>query len=122
MNWINKYLIFEEQLQFLKMGTQEDEGLGFGSSLPVPSVQEIVRNDARTIPERYILNPQDRPIASDICSVSDDIPVIDLSLLAEGDADERRKLDAACHQWGLTLLQPCCFLKQICYQMLKQVD
>lgn len=100
------------------MGTlQEDGGLGFGSSLPVPSVQEIVRNDAKNIPERYILNLQDRPIASDICSVSDDIPVIDFSLLAEGDDDERTKLDAACHRWGffqVMLLQPCCFLKQIC--------
>ncbi|KAH6805669.1 hypothetical protein C2S51_030500 [Perilla frutescens var. frutescens] len=83
------------------MGTmQEDEGLGYGSSLPVPSVQEIVRNDAQNIPERYIKNLDERPKASDISSISDDIPVIDLSLLVKGDEDERSKLDAACQKWG----------------------
>ncbi|KAK6136065.1 hypothetical protein DH2020_030170 [Rehmannia glutinosa] len=84
------------------MGTmQEEEGLGFGSSLPVPSVQEIVRNDAKNIPERYIKNLEDRPKSSDnICPVSDDIPIINLSLLAQGDEDERRKLDIACQEWG----------------------
>lgn len=83
------------------MGTlQEDAGLGYGSSLPVPSVQEIVRNDAHNIPERYIKNLEDRPKTHDIRCISDEIPIIDLSLLAIGNEDERHKLDAACQEWG----------------------
>lgn len=88
-------------MQFVNMGTlQEDATLGYGSSLPVPSVQEIVQNDAHTIPERYIKNLEDRPKTRDVHSISDEIPIIDLSLLAVGNEDERRKLDAACQEWG----------------------
>ncbi|KAG8380738.1 hypothetical protein BUALT_Bualt06G0047300 [Buddleja alternifolia] len=84
------------------MGTieKDDEGLGYGSSLPVPSVQEIVRNDAQNIPERYVKNLEDRSKSSDICPVSNDIPIIDVFLLANGDEDERQKLDIACQEWG----------------------
>ncbi|CAA2997660.1 SRG1-like [Olea europaea subsp. europaea] len=78
----------------------EDNPLGYGSSLPVPSVQEIVRNDAHNVPERYIKNVEDRPLSSEKCSVSLDIPIIDLSLLTNGDEDELRKLDFACKDWG----------------------
>ncbi|KAL8552005.1 hypothetical protein ACS0TY_000893 [Phlomoides rotata] len=79
---------------------QEDEGLGYGSSLPVPSVQEIVRNDDKNIPERYVKNVEDRPKRGDISFISEDIPIIDLSLLVKGDEEERKKLDAACQEWG----------------------
>ncbi|XP_057804045.1 protein SRG1-like [Salvia miltiorrhiza] len=80
---------------------EEDEGLGYGSSLAVPSAQEIVRNDAQNIPERYIKKVEDRPRDSDIStSFSDDIPIVDLSLLAAGDEHERAKLDAASQEWG----------------------
>ncbi|KAG6384067.1 hypothetical protein SASPL_156137 [Salvia splendens] len=79
---------------------QEGEGLGYGSSLPVLSGQEIERNDPQNIPERYIKHLEDRPKASDLASVSYDIPVIDLSLLAAGNEDERTKLDIACQEWG----------------------
>lgn len=102
---------------FVNMGTmQDDDGLGYGSSLPVPSVQEIVRNDAQNIPERYIRNIEDRPESSDICPISDDIPIVDLTLLSEGDEDERKKLDAACQKWGffqVILLHPRFFLKRM---------
>ncbi|XP_075499869.1 protein LATERAL BRANCHING OXIDOREDUCTASE 1-like [Primulina tabacum] len=79
---------------------QEDEGLGYGSSLPVPSVQEIVRNDPTNIPEKYIKDDEDRPKDSDISHLSLHIPIIDLSLLSDGDEAERRKLDVACKEWG----------------------
>lgn len=83
------------------MGTeQEDEGLGYGSSLPVPSVQEIVRKDAKNIPERYVKNIEDRPKTGDVSCISQDIPIIDFSLLVKGDEDERTKLDVACKEWG----------------------
>ena len=82
-------------------GKKEDgEGLGWGSSLPVPSVQEMIRNDSKTIPERYIQKHEDRPLDSEICQVSFEIPIINFSLLANGDEEERGKLDFACKEWG----------------------
>lgn len=81
-------------------GAKEDEVLGWGSSMPVPSVQEIVRNDSRSVPERYIQTYEDRPIDSEAFQVSTEIPVIDFSFLANGDEGEQRKLDFACREWG----------------------
>ncbi|PSR93124.1 hypothetical protein CEY00_Acc27734 [Actinidia chinensis var. chinensis] len=82
-------------------GKDEDgEGLGWGSSLPVPSVQEMVRNDSKTIPERYIQKHEERPLDSQMCQVSFEIPIINFSLLANGDEEERGKLDFACKEWG----------------------
>ncbi|KAK9186586.1 hypothetical protein WN944_017974 [Citrus x changshan-huyou] len=81
---------------------QEDEGLGWGKSLPVPSVQEIVRNDPQCVPERYIQQKKDRPLDSElyIPAASSEIPIISFSLLANGDEDELKKLDSACKDWG----------------------
>lgn len=76
-----------------------DQGMVWGKSLPVPSVQEMVRNDSQSVPERYIQEHQDRPWGSEFCPASQ-IPVIDLQLLACGDEDERTKLDFACREWG----------------------
>ena len=84
---------------------QEDQGLGWGKSLPVPSVQEIVRNDSLSVPERYIQEHKDRPLDSDSYPVSSQIPIIDLHLLTCGDEDERTKLHLACKEWGF--LQVC---------------
>ncbi|KAE8702589.1 hypothetical protein F3Y22_tig00110482pilonHSYRG00406 [Hibiscus syriacus] len=53
-------------------GSEEDKGSDWGKSLPVPSVQELVRNDPQSVPEKYI----------------------------KGDEDETRKLDLACKHWG----------------------
>ncbi|OMO96757.1 Oxoglutarate/iron-dependent dioxygenase [Corchorus olitorius] len=71
--------------------------MGWGKSLKVPSIQEIVRNDSKSIPERFIQEEKERP---KLVSDSPEIPVIDFSLLARGDEDERRKLDLACKEWG----------------------
>lgn len=81
---------------------QEDEGLGWGKSLPVPSVQEIVRNDPQCVPERYIQQKKDRPLDSELYvpAASSEIPIISFSLLANGDEDELKKLDSACKDWG----------------------
>ncbi|KAK4431186.1 putative 2-oxoglutarate-dependent dioxygenase [Sesamum alatum] len=79
---------------------QQTEGLGNGScsAPPLLSVQEIVRSDTENVPERYIRNPGNRPKSSDISLVPDkELPVIDFSLLAKGDEDERRKLDIINH-------------------------
>ncbi|KAL0401323.1 UNVERIFIED_CONTAM: hypothetical protein Slati_4162200 [Sesamum latifolium] len=75
-------------------------GLGNGSSLAVPNVQEVLQSDANCVPEIYIKNPEERPKSSEISILSDDIPVIDFSLLAQGNDDERRKLDVTCQEWG----------------------
>ncbi|EXB65271.1 hypothetical protein L484_025350 [Morus notabilis] len=40
-------------------GVKLDEGLGWGKSLPVPSVQEMVRNDVEYVPERFIQDFED---------------------------------------------------------------
>lgn len=80
---------------------QDYEGLGWGKSLPVPSVQEIVRNDSRCVPDRYIQEYKNRPVdQSEFYPASFEIPVINFSLLVNGDEDELRKLDAACKEWG----------------------
>ncbi|XWS07731.1 hypothetical protein CRYUN_Cryun41cG0015400 [Craigia yunnanensis] len=75
---------------------QEDKGLGWEKSLPVHSVQEIVRNDSQSVPERCIQEQKDRPLVSDIFPASLEIPIIDFSLLAKGEEHERKKLDLAC--------------------------
>ncbi|MBA0697613.1 hypothetical protein Goari_021147 [Gossypium aridum] len=81
---------------------KEDKGLGWGKSLPVQSVQEIVRNGYQSVPERYIQEIKDRPssISSESLQASLQIPIIDFSLLAKGDEHETRKLDLACKEWG----------------------
>lgn len=78
-----------------------DGGLGWGNSIPVPSVQEIVSNDSQNVPERYIQKYGDRPLQYETCSqVSMEIPIINYSLLANGDENERKRLDFACKEWG----------------------
>lgn len=85
---------------------QEHQELGWGKSLPVPSVQEIVKNDSQSVPERYIQEHKNRPLGSDSCSISSQIPIIDLHLLACGDEDERTKLNFACKEWGFFQVCP----------------
>ncbi|KAK8620922.1 hypothetical protein V6N13_067379 [Hibiscus sabdariffa] len=84
------------------MGSEEYKGSDWGKSLPVPSVQELVRNDPRLLPQRYIQLHTDRPVAPDMAMTpsSSDIPILDFALLAKGDQDETRKLDLACKEWG----------------------
>ncbi|KAK8651373.1 hypothetical protein V6N13_140977 [Hibiscus sabdariffa] len=84
------------------MGYEEYKGSDWGKSLPVPSVQELVRNDPHSLPERYIQLHTDRPLDTDMAMApsSSDIPILDFALLAKGDHDETRKLDLACKEWG----------------------
>ncbi|XP_021295899.1 protein SRG1-like [Herrania umbratica] len=81
-------------------GAKKGERLGWGKSLPVPSVQEIVRNDFQSVPDRYIHENKDRELNSDNFASSLEVPVIDFSLLAKGEEGEIRKLDLACKDWG----------------------
>ncbi|PON45823.1 Isopenicillin N synthase [Parasponia andersonii] len=82
-------------------------GLGWGKSIPVPSVQEIVRNDSQYVPERYIKDYEDRPFLDSSATFHSNLPnnpVIDFSLLVNGDAEQLNKLDCACKEWGFFLI------------------
>ncbi|KAH7512709.1 hypothetical protein FEM48_Zijuj12G0119400 [Ziziphus jujuba var. spinosa] len=73
----------------------------YGSSLLVPSVQELVKKEANlTVPSRYVRANQD-PIlfSSQLCSPQ--IPVIDLQKLisVESAASEFENLHSACKDW-----------------------
>ncbi|PON45822.1 Oxoglutarate/iron-dependent dioxygenase [Parasponia andersonii] len=81
-------------------GIEADRVRVWGKSLPVPSVQEMVRNDSESVPERYIQENDNRPLNSALCSELSEIPVIDFSLLVNGNEDELNKLDFACIEWG----------------------
>ncbi|MFQ6647047.1 hypothetical protein Gotur_019310 [Gossypium turneri] len=88
------------ELIVVKARVEKGEGLGWGKSLLVPSIQEILKNDSQSVPERYIQEPKDRPLISQNLFDSLQVPVIDFSMLAQKDANEIRKLDLACKEWG----------------------
>ncbi|KAE8723438.1 putative 2-oxoglutarate (2OG) and Fe(II)-dependent oxygenase superfamily protein [Hibiscus syriacus] len=76
------------------------ERFNWGKSLPVPSIQEIVKSDLHSVPERYVHENMDRPVISENLADSLEIPFIDFSSLAKGDEDEIKKLHLACKDWG----------------------
>nr|GMD08283.1 protein SRG1-like [Ipomoea batatas] len=75
------------------------QGLLGCSSLPVPSVQQLAKENPTLVPTRYIRDDIESPAAS--CSASD-VPVIDMQkLLGEESGDsELQKLHFACKDWG----------------------
>ncbi|XP_061340689.1 protein SRG1-like [Gastrolobium bilobum] len=70
-----------------------------GTSLLVPSVQELANQPITKVPERYVRPNQDPPFVYDTTYLPI-IPVIDLHKLLCGDATELEKLDHACKEWG----------------------
>lgn len=73
----------------------------YATSLPVPNVQEMVMGDPLKVPERYLRNEEDMPESANITShLSTEIPILDFSLLSEGNQEELMKLDLACKDWG----------------------
>ncbi|CAH2041882.1 unnamed protein product [Thlaspi arvense] len=79
----------------------EAQFTSIGSSLQVPSVQELAKRPMITIPPQYVRDDQDPLIISDTSS-SPDIPVIDLQGLLSSDSmnSELEKLHSACKEWG----------------------
>ncbi|XP_068667302.1 oxoglutarate-dependent flavonoid 7-O-demethylase 1-like [Aristolochia californica] len=74
--------------------------LSLGGSLPVPSVQEMVKEPIPTVPHRYLHFDQEPPAAKGISVPA--IPIIDMQKLLRGEsvADELQRLHSASKEWG----------------------
>lgn len=83
----------------MEMSSKIDEIPVYGGSLPAPNVQEMVKNDPSSVPERYVRSPEDMPNCINTIP-SSEIPQIDFSLLLKRRDDELKKLDKACEEWG----------------------
>ncbi|XP_061345872.1 protein SRG1-like [Gastrolobium bilobum] len=70
-----------------------------GTSIVVPSVQELAKQTLTKVPERYVRPNQDPPIVSNTIPLPQ-VPVIDLNKLLFEDGTELEKLDHACKEWG----------------------
>ncbi|KAK1413353.1 hypothetical protein QVD17_35125 [Tagetes erecta] len=73
-----------------------------GSSIPVPSVKELVSQSLKTVPHRYLWNlHDDHPTAPADTSLH--VPVIDISNLLHPHFHqiELQKLHHACKNWGI---------------------
>lgn len=81
-----------QQVLFNKIAMQ-------ATSLPVPSVQELVKQTITKVPERYVQSNQDPILLSNTNSLPQ-VPVIDLYKLLSDDTTELEKLDHACREWG----------------------
>lgn len=79
-----------------------------GKSILVPSVQELVKNCATEIPERYVRFDQDPSIILASADEEDEnsnddklqVPIINLENLITEDEVELKKLHSACQEWG----------------------
>ncbi|XP_058775670.1 protein SRG1-like [Vicia villosa] len=71
----------------------------FGTSLLVPSVQELAKKPNLQVPEQYLHPNQDSLDVSNTTSL-EQVPIIELSKLLSEDATELEKLDHACREWG----------------------
>ena len=82
----------------------ESELTKLGSTISVPSVQEMAKEVLGTVPLRYQRPDQDSPFTSiDTCSPPQlQVPVIDMLRLLSGDFMdvELEKLHHACKDWG----------------------
>ncbi|PRQ43228.1 putative codeine 3-O-demethylase [Rosa chinensis] len=68
---------------------------------PLPNVQEMVKSDPFQVPERYIRDEKDIANDAGLCSqLSSEVPIVDFSLLSNGNKEELHKLDQACEEWG----------------------
>lgn len=78
--------------------SKKEQKVYWGKSLPVQSVQELVRTNSTHVPDRYIRDLGDRHVIEHPSQSSLDVPVIDFSLLCG--QSERQKLHQACRDWG----------------------
>ncbi|KAK7395259.1 hypothetical protein VNO78_15810 [Psophocarpus tetragonolobus] len=80
--------------------TEIEEALTFGSSIQVPNVQEMVRNNPLLVPKRYVRSQEELEKVNHMPHLSYQVPVLDLALLSCGNKEELLKLDVACKEWG----------------------
>ncbi|KAJ1402614.1 Oxoglutarate/iron-dependent dioxygenase [Sesbania bispinosa] len=78
-----------------------EEAPTFGPSLPVPNVQEMVNKNPLLVPNRYVSCQEEMEKVNYMPHLSSEIPVIDLTLLSHGNAEELLKLDIACKRSGV---------------------
>ncbi|XP_023761102.1 protein SRG1 [Lactuca sativa] len=82
----------------------EAKGRSLGSSLLVPSVQELAKEPLVEVPPRYVrVDHQEHPISSCLpSSTLLEVPVIDMQLLLSKDSSnlELGRLHLACKDWG----------------------
>nr|POE91260.1 protein srg1 [Quercus suber] len=79
----------------------EPERTRLGSSMPVPSVQELAKETPSTVPPRYVRYDREPPIITDNTSLPQ-VPVIDMQRLfsLEFIDSELEKLHYASKEWG----------------------
>lgn len=68
-----------------------------GSSLMVPSIQELAKKSPNTVPARFLISDEDHPV---INSSEQLLTVVDMQKLLCGDDSELEKLDHPCKEWG----------------------
>ena len=72
--------------------------------LAVQSVQELVKNQKKTIPESYVRRElEERPTPSSMSGHQLDIPIINMAKLLEGllqRKQEIKNIAKACEEWG----------------------
>ncbi|WJX67844.1 Protein srg1 [Trifolium repens] len=73
-----------------------------GTSLLVPSVQELAKNNVSTVSQRYIQSQHDELVINEDDHSTLEIPVIDMKKLhsSEFRSSELSKLHLACKDWG----------------------
>ncbi|PHT90125.1 hypothetical protein T459_05238 [Capsicum annuum] len=77
---------------------EEASSRKLGSTLKVPNVRELAKQQLATIPTRYILDDLEKTSSS--ISLPQ-VPAIDMEkLLAIGDDSELERLHSACKEWG----------------------
>ncbi|KAK7272615.1 hypothetical protein RJT34_29328 [Clitoria ternatea] len=76
--------------------------MNFGSSLPVPSVQELAKENLAHVPPRYLHPHQQHFLISHVDGLFHGIPVVDMQNLLSEEAgnSELAKLHLACKEWG----------------------
>ncbi|RHN55877.1 putative thebaine 6-O-demethylase [Medicago truncatula] len=70
-----------------------------GTSLLVPSVQELVKQPITKVPEQYLQPNQDLVVVCNTTSLPK-VPVINLHKLLSNDTIELENFDHACREWG----------------------
>lgn len=82
------------------MSVNIDEAPIFAPSLPVPNVQEMVKMNPLQVPTKYVRNEEEMEKVNYMPQLSSEIPIIDFTLLSNGNMEELLKLEIACKDWG----------------------